>query len=92
MNRLLDILEPDSSPVAPDTLADRYRGALLGLAAGNALGIPVEGYPRTFIPRVHPKGVRDVAPEEIGRAWDDDLAQAALLAESILACDACDLS
>lgn len=92
MTRLLEILDPERPAPAAETLADRYRGALLGLAAGNALGIPVEGYPRTFIPRVHPNGVRDVAAEEIGRPWDDDLAQAALLAESILECDACDLS
>lgn len=91
MTRLLEILDPERRAPAAETLADRYRGALLGLAAGNALGIPVEGYPRAFIPRVHPNGVRDVAADEARRAWDDDLAQAALLAESILERDACDL-
>ena len=90
MTRLLDLLDPTLSPHATEALAGRYRGAMLGLAAGNALGIPVEGFPRAFIARLHAGGIREVASAERERAWDDDLAQAALLAESILERDACD--
>ena len=86
MKRLVTMLDAPSSP-SPAELADRYRGALLGLAAGNALGLPVEGFPRLLIHRRHPAGVRDVAPEERERRWDDDLAQAVVLAEAILECD-----
>ncbi len=90
MTRLLDILDPTLSPTAAEALADRYRGAMLGLAAGNALGIPVEGFPRAFIARLHAGGIREVAAAERDRDWDDDLAQAIALAESILEHDACD--
>jgi ADP-ribosyl-[dinitrogen reductase] hydrolase len=83
MKRLVTMLDAPSSP-SPAELADRYRGAMLGLAAGNALGLPVEGFPRLLIHRRHPAGVRDVAAEERERRWDDDLAQAVVLAEAIL--------
>ncbi|HET9951409.1 MAG TPA: ADP-ribosylglycohydrolase family protein [Candidatus Eisenbacteria bacterium] len=83
MKRLVTMLDaPSSAPSA--ALADRYRGAMLGLAAGNALGLPVEGFLRPYITRLHPGGVRDVAPEERTRSWDDDLAQAVVLAEAIV--------
>jgi ADP-ribosyl-[dinitrogen reductase] hydrolase len=69
----------------PDAeLNDSYRGALLGLAAGNALGVPVEGWPRRAIRERFPQGVAEIDPAEAGRPWDDDTAQAVVLSEAIL--------
>ena len=65
-------------------MRDRYRGALLGLAVGNTLGLPVESCSSSEIRRRYPKGVRDIAPTELELPWDDDLAQAVILAEAIL--------
>lgn len=65
-------------------LRDRYRGALLGLAAGNALGLPVEFWSSAEIRRKYPDGVREIDPTELRLPWDDDVAQAAILAEAIL--------
>jgi ADP-ribosyl-[dinitrogen reductase] hydrolase len=66
------------------TLLDRYRGTLLGLAVGNTLGLPVESWPSSEIRRRYPKGVREIDPREQELPWDDDLAQAVILAEAIL--------
>jgi ADP-ribosyl-[dinitrogen reductase] hydrolase len=66
------------------TLLDRYRGALLGLAVGNTLGLPVESWPRSEILRRYPKGIRELDPLELTLPWDDDLAQAVIIAEAIL--------
>lgn len=63
-------------------LRDRCRGVLLGLAAGNALGIGLEGRPEAWIRERGP--VRDIPDHERDQPWDDDLAQAALLAEAVL--------
>ena len=57
---------------------------ILGLAAGNALGLPVEGESAHAIRRHFPAGVTEVSAEERDRPWDDDLAQAAILAEVLL--------
>jgi ADP-ribosyl-[dinitrogen reductase] hydrolase len=46
-------------------LRSRYRGCLLGLACGDALGGPVEFKSRTEIERAHPGGLR----EFIGGGW-----------------------
>lgn len=62
----------------------RYRGVLLGVAAGNALGIRVEGWPEARVRQAFPDGVRDIGPLERSRPWDDDLAQTALLARALL--------
>lgn len=64
-------------------LHDRYLGALLGLAIGDALGAGVQGRaPGTFEP------VADLAgggPFDLPRgAWSDDTAMALCLAESLL--------
>jgi ADP-ribosyl-[dinitrogen reductase] hydrolase len=91
MKRLLALLESAEAATPPETLAARYRGAMLGLAAGNALGLPVEGFPRLLVRRLHPAGVRDVAEDERRAPWDDDLAQAVVLAEAILEHDRFDL-
>lgn len=66
------------------TLHDRYRGALLGLAVGNALGLPAESLSRDAIGRIFPEGIRDIDPAETRLPGDDDLAQAVLIAEAIL--------
>jgi ADP-ribosyl-[dinitrogen reductase] hydrolase len=49
------------------TLQDRYRGCLLGLACGDALGGPVEFMTRDDIARAHPDGLRDF----VGGGWLD---------------------
>jgi ADP-ribosyl-[dinitrogen reductase] hydrolase len=66
------------------TLLDRYRGTLLGLAVGNTLGLPVESWPSREIRRRYPRGIREIDPLEEKLPWDDDLAQAVILAEAIL--------
>lgn len=62
---------------------DRARGAMLGLAAGNLLGLPVEGVRHDEIARRHPAGVTDIDPAESSGPMDDDLAQAVALAEAL---------
>ena len=69
---------------APDALHDRYRGVLLGLAVGNTLGLPVEYWPSAEIRRTYPQGMREIDPTERGLPWDDDLAQAVILADAII--------
>ena len=79
---LADAAPPDADAAA---LTDRSRGVLLGLAAGNVLGLDVEFAGYASIDRRYPDGVRDVDPCEAQRPMDDDLAQAVDLAESLLA-------
>lgn len=67
------------------TMRDQYRGVLLGVAAGNALGLGIEGWTRTMIEGMFPAGVREVNEAERDRPWDDDLAQTALLGEALIA-------
>jgi ADP-ribosylglycohydrolase len=72
----------------PD-LRDRYRGALLGLAAGDALGTTLEFQsPGTFEPITDMVGGGPfgLAPGE----WTDDTSMALCLAESLGACQAFD--
>jgi ADP-ribosylglycohydrolase len=57
---------------------------MLGLAVGNALGLLTEGFSREAVAARFPGGVREIDPRERTRPWDDDLAQAALLAEALL--------
>lgn len=83
LEKLIDEAARASKRAEAD-LSDAYRGVMLGLAAGNALGLPVEGWPRERIRRSFPEGVSEIDPAEAGRPWDDDTAQAALLAEAIL--------
>jgi ADP-ribosyl-[dinitrogen reductase] hydrolase len=47
------------------TLRDQYRGCLLGLACGDALGGPVEFKSREWIAERYPNGVRDF----VGGGW-----------------------
>lgn len=79
---------PTARPAA--AMQDRYRGVMLGVAVGNALGIPVEGWPRDAVRRRFPTGLREIAAAEQSRPWDDDLAQTVLLAEALLGRDELD--
>jgi ADP-ribosyl-[dinitrogen reductase] hydrolase len=67
-------------------LVSRARGALLGLVAGNQLGVPTEhlGTPEA-IRTAFPNGVVDLAPPPKNSPYDDDAAMALLLGESLLA-------
>ena len=71
-------------------LHDRCRGALVGLAAGNLLGIPCEGWEREEIRRRWPDGMREIEAEA-GYPDDDDLAQAVILAEACVGAAALDV-
>ena len=65
-------------------IATRARGALLGLAAGNQLGVPTERYQTPQAIRVaFPSGVWDLAPPPDGSPYDDDTALTLLLGESL---------
>jgi ADP-ribosylglycohydrolase len=65
-------------------LIDRAQGVMLGIAAGNLLGLRVEGWSRQRIAARYPSGIRDINPREIARRMDDDLAQSVELAEALL--------
>ena len=60
---------------------DRARGLMVGIAAGNLLGIVQEGWPKLRIADVYPDGVREIE-ERPGCPDDDDLAQALIVAEA----------
>ena len=63
---------------------DQYHGVILGLAVGNALGLPGEGKSRETIRHLFPGGLSEIDPKERHRRWDDDTAQFVLLAEALL--------
>ena len=65
-------------------LRDRARGVMLGLAAGNLLGLPMEGWPYREIGHWYPDGVRDIDAGQAFMPMDDDLAQAVDLGEALL--------
>jgi ADP-ribosyl-[dinitrogen reductase] hydrolase len=67
-------------------LVSRARGALLGLVAGNQLGVPTEhlGTPEA-IRKAYPAGLRDLAQPPKNSPYDDDAAMALLLGESLIA-------
>ena len=67
-----------------DHLSDRARGAMLGLAVGNLLGLPMESQWYQSIDRAYPNGVRNIDPLEAHRPMDDDLAQAVELGEALV--------
>ena len=74
-----------SGQLADDELPrDRSRGVMLGLAAGNLLGLPVEGDWYHDIDAMYPDGVDWIDPFELHRPMDDDLAQAVELAEALV--------
>jgi len=84
MEPLLRFLKPASASLDPEVERDRYRGAMLGLAAGNALGVPVEGCSALTISSIPPEQLQDIRWDEAAGPWDDDVAQAIELAESLL--------
>ncbi len=60
---------------------DRARGLMVGIAAGNLLGIVQEGWSKQDIAKKYPDGVREIE-ERPGCPDDDDLAQALIVAEA----------
>ena len=64
--------------------SERARGALIGTAYGNMLGLPMEGKNRDVIRKRYPGGVRDIDPRESDKPMDDDLAQSVELAVALL--------
>ena len=70
-------------------IQDRCRGVMVGLAAGNLLGILCEGWPREEIRLRWPDGVRDIEAKT-GYPDDDDLAQAIILAAACHGAEALD--
>jgi ADP-ribosyl-[dinitrogen reductase] hydrolase len=85
LERLVD--DAAGSPVNGEVLRDRYRGVMLGVAVGNALGTPAEGESQHAIRRHWPQRLTEIDTAERDRPWDDDLAQTALLAEALLRTD-----
>lgn len=78
--------EPTAIVKPAPTLTSRARGALLGHAAGNALGVPTEflATPER-IADAFPGGLRDVIREDTPESpWDDDVAMAVIVAEELL--------
>ncbi len=64
-------------------IQDRYRGALIGLACGDAIGTTVEFQPRGSFPQLTDMvggGPFDLKPGE----WTDDTSMALCLAHSLL--------
>jgi ADP-ribosyl-[dinitrogen reductase] hydrolase len=67
------------------TPLDRYHGCLIGLAIGDAMGVPLEFQPPgTFTPvrEMNGGGPFDLKPGE----WTDDTSLALCLAESLIQC------
>lgn len=74
-------------------LVSRARGALLGLVAGNQLGVPTEHLGTAdAIRRAFPAGVTNLAAPPKNSPYDDDAAMALLLGESLLATQSFDAS
>ncbi len=63
------------------TADDRARGLMVGIAAGNLLGITVEGRTKDDVRHRFPDGMRDIAARP-GFPDDDDLAQSLIIAEA----------
>lgn len=75
---------PNSNPLNPNQKS-RFRGAMLGLAIGDALGMPVEGMTSEEITEKFGR-VEDFMPGDNNKPgeWTDDTQEALLLAESII--------
>ena len=65
----------------PNCVNDRTRGLMVGIAAGNLLGIVQEGWSKRKVAEAYPDGVREIAATT-GYPDDDDLAQAIVIAEA----------
>ncbi len=82
-------LFPSCAPTRPRqeaNLQERARGLMIGLAVGNVLGVPLEGWARHAVEASYPDGVREMEVEP-GEPDDDDLAQAIVLAEAAIETD-----
>ena len=79
------------APSQPNYLIDKYRGSLLGLAAGDALGTTIEfKSPGTFTPV---KDIMGGGPFRLKAGeWTDDTSMALCLAESLIECKGFDPS
>lgn len=67
------------------TLDDRYRGLMVGIAIGDALGRPVEGHRQ-----VSESYIEEIMTRPPSLSYTDDTAMAISVAESLLACDGFD--
>ena len=75
--------------VGKDLLIERFRGAMVGLAVGDALGAHVEGWPPgTFDPIDEMAGGGPFGLEP--GQWTDDTSMALCLAESLIECEGFD--
>ncbi len=83
--KLESLLSRSDSSASSSDLQDRARGVMLGLAAGNLLGLPVEGDGHHHIATRFPGGLTEIHPAEANREMDDDLAQSVDLGEALLA-------
>ncbi len=63
------------------TASDRARGLMVGIAAGNLLGVPVEGRTKDDVRHRFPDGMHDITARP-GYPDDDDLAQSLVIAEA----------
>lgn len=73
-----------TSSIAP-SLSSRAQGLFLGLASGNALGLPWENiWPKQEIAKLSGGTIREIAATERDLPWDDDLAQAVILAQALI--------
>ncbi|MFQ5657556.1 MAG: ADP-ribosylglycohydrolase family protein [Candidatus Methylomirabilales bacterium] len=73
-------------PVAP-TIEDRFEGCLLGVAIGDALGMPFEGFPSWVVGSVldQVQGFHESAHRGLGRGqWTDDTQMSLCLARSLV--------
>lgn len=68
-------------------MLEKFEGCILGLAIGDALGMPAEGLSRDDVKRIYGE-IRDFLPSPFGDLkageWTDDTEQTILLAESII--------
>ena len=78
-----------TNPIPPLSLSDRARGALLGLACGDAVGTTVEFSPRgSFAPVTDMLGGGPFSL--LPGQWTDDTSMALCLADSLIACQGFD--
>ena len=76
--------EVANARVDHDTLVDRARGVMMGLAVGNLLGLRAGGQSHEQIASKYPSGIRDIDPKQLILPMDDALAQAVELSEAML--------
>jgi ADP-ribosyl-[dinitrogen reductase] hydrolase len=79
MDRLLELLRPEDADL---DLPDRYRGVMLGVATGNALGIEAEGSSAEDI-RARFGRITEIPATEASQDWDDDVAQTLIIADLV---------